>query len=85
MRVSGLARKPILCRVAAGATKEDLQCLRGAGAIVLLTEGTAADVSGLKETVASLPPRRPRREERTVVSLPRRAAAEANGDDDDDD
>ena len=84
-RVGLLGRKPLICKVAASAGKEELHCLRNAGVSVLLTSGTAADIAKLRETVMSLPPRRQRREERPVVSLPRGRPSQADDDDDDDD
>ncbi len=85
-RIAMLGRKPLVCKVAASATKEELQCLRNAGCAAVLTAGAPADAAKLRETVMSLPPRRQRREDRPVVSLPRgRAAAAADDDDDDDD
>ena len=82
-RTSGLARRPMLCETAASASTDDLQCLRAAGVVGLMTE--AAGVAQLKEAVKSLPQRKARREERPVVSLPRgQAAASEEGDDDDD-
>ncbi|HEX5139321.1 MAG TPA: hypothetical protein VFX19_00125 [Dehalococcoidia bacterium] len=82
-RVAGLGRKPLLSRVAAGASKDDLQCLRAAGVVAVITD--VAGLGQLKETVASLPPRRNKREDRAVVSLPRgNVTPEADDDDDDD-
>jgi hypothetical protein len=80
-RVGVLGRKPVLCQVQSDASSEDLQCLRAAGVVALVT---AADgVAALKQTVAALPPRRARRDDRTVLSLPRGQAA-ATADDEDD-
>lgn len=81
-RVAGLGHKPVLCLVASGASADDLLCLRAAGVVaVLASDG----VDTLKVAVAALPPRKTRREERTVVSLPRGAAPAPEHDDDDDD
>lgn len=83
-RVANLAHKPLLCHLTAVLEKDDLQCLRSAGAVGLLT--SAANVGALKEAVAALPARKQRKDDRPVVSLPRGAAAEPDhGDDDDDD
>lgn len=83
-RIATLARKPLLCQVAPGASKEDLECLRAAGVVGLIVEGGVEGVTRLRETVASLSPRRQRREDRPVVSLPRgQAPPEADDDDDD--
>jgi hypothetical protein len=82
-RTGGLARRPMICETAAGASADDLQCLRAAGVVGVMTE--AGGVAKLKETVKSLPQRKNRREERAVVSLPRGQAAASNDEDDDDD
>ncbi len=83
-RVAGLGRKPLISKTASGASKDDLQCLRAAGVAVVLTD--ASGVVSLKETVASLPARRHKRDDqRTVVSLPRGNAGTPEHDDDDDD
>jgi hypothetical protein len=80
-RAGAIARRPLLCEVTAEATSDDLLCLRAAGVAGVMTG--AAGVARLKDTVAALPPRRARREERAVVSLPRGQAAAQNDDDDD--
>lgn len=81
-RVHLLGRRPLICTAPADVSAEDLQCLRSAGVAVVLA-AAVAEVARLKEQVAALPPRRPRREERPVVSLPRgQAAAEEEEDDD---
>ena len=82
-RVAGLAGKPLLTTAPAGASKDDLRCLRSVGVSAVITD--AAGVATLKETVMSLPPRRGRREDRAVVSLPHSALATHDEDDDDDD
>jgi hypothetical protein len=83
-RVAGLGRKPLISKTASTASKDDLQCLRAAGVAVVLTD--ASGVAALKETVASLPSRRNKRDDqRTVVSLPRGNAGTPEHDDDDDD
>jgi hypothetical protein len=85
MRAASLAGKPLFVKVAADVSNEDLQCLRGAGVVAVLT---AADgVAKVKETVAALPARKSRKDDaRPVVSLPRGGATEEHdhGDDDDD-
>jgi hypothetical protein len=83
-RLGGLSRKPLLCQVKGDIGKEEAQCLRGAGVVALLA-ASPADVGRVKETVASLPPRRQRRDNRPVVSLPRGQAPQPDEDDDDDD
>jgi hypothetical protein len=83
-RISLFARKPIITRVQAGASKEELQCLRAAGVVVLLVDDASA-VSSLKETVLALPAKRQRRDDRPVLALPRAAAPAAPDEGDDDD
>jgi hypothetical protein len=77
-----IARKPILCLVPKDVSAEDLQCLRASGVAVVVTDD-AGTVARLKESVAALPPRKVKREERTVVSLPRGQAPAEHDDDDD--
>jgi hypothetical protein len=82
-RAGAIARRPLLCDTEASASADDLLCLRAAGVVGVMVG--AAGVAALKQTVAGLPPRRARREERAVVSLPRGNAAVAPEEDDDDD
>jgi hypothetical protein len=82
-RIAGLASKPLLTNAPAGASKDDLRCLRSVGVVGVITD--VAGIAELKETVKSLPPRRGRREERAVVSLPHGSVATHDDDDDDDD
>ena len=82
-RIAALARKPLLCKATSALTKDDLQCLRAAGCVGLLTD--AASVASLKESVAALPAKRQRKDDRPVVSLPRGSQAPAEEADDDDD
>jgi hypothetical protein len=82
-RVGGLGRKPLLAPAEASASKDDLQCLRSVGVIGVVTD--AQGIPALKETVASLPARKLKRDDRAVLSLPRGKLATNNGDDDDDD
>jgi hypothetical protein len=85
MRTASLAGKPLLVRVAADVSNEDLQCLRGAGVVAVLVAAADA-VTKVKETVAALPARKTRKDEaRPVVSLPRGGATEEHDHDDDDD
>ncbi len=81
-RIRMLAGKPLLCNTAPDLSKEDLQCLRAAGVLVLLTDSLEG-LAYLKETVASLPQRKQRRDDRPVVSLPRGAAPTESDDDED--
>jgi hypothetical protein len=82
-RTGALARRPIICETSSGSSADDLQCLRAAGVVAVLTD--AGGLAKLKETVKALPQRKARREERAVVSLPRGQAAVSDDDDDDDD
>jgi hypothetical protein len=85
MRAASLVGKPLLVRVAADVSNEDLQCLRGAGAVAVLV-ASADSIAKVKETVAAMPARKTRRDEnRPVVALPRSGAAEEHDHDDDDD
>jgi hypothetical protein len=84
-RVAAFTRKPLICQVGPNLTSEDLQCLRAAGVIAVVVDGQAEGIAALKETVASLPVRKVRRDERPVVSLPRGQMPQAEEDDDDDD
>jgi hypothetical protein len=82
-RIAALAGKPLLTRAPGNASKDDLRCLRSVGVAGVITD--VAGVAALKETVKSLPPRRGKREDRTVVSLPHGAVGGHEHDDDDDD
>jgi len=82
-RVHLISRRPLLCEVAPDATADDLQCLRSVGVAALLV-ASVDGIARLKETIAALPPRRQRREERPVLSLPRGQAPAVEDDDDDD-
>jgi hypothetical protein len=82
-RAGAIARRPLLCDLEASVSSDDLLCLRAAGVVGVMVG--AAGIAALKQTVASLPPRRTRREERAVVSLPRGNAAVTPEEDDDDD
>ena len=85
VRISTLARKPLVCAVKADVSKEDLQCLRASGVALVLVEGDPAGIARVKETVLSLPARRQRRDDRPVVSLPRGQVPSENDDDGEDD
>lgn len=85
MRAASLAGKPLLVKVDADVSNEDLQCLRGAGVVAVLV-AEADSVAKVKETVAALPARKTRKDDaRPVVSLPRGPAAPEEHDHDDDD
>lgn len=86
MRAASLAGKPLLVKVDADVSNEDLQCLRGAGVVAVLV-ATSDAVAPVKATVAALPARKARKDDgaRPMVSLPRGGAAEEHDHDDDDD
>ena len=85
-RISSFARKPLICKVKPDVGSEELQCLRAAGAALLLIEGGPGAIAPLKERVVALPARHQRRDDRPVVALPRgQAPAEEDNDDDDED
>ncbi|MPZ47741.1 MAG: hypothetical protein GEU75_00215 [Dehalococcoidia bacterium] len=83
-RVAQLTHKPMVCRVQPDASSVDLQCLRAAGVVALIADSAAA-VTMLKASVAALPARKQRKDDRPVVSLPRGQAPAEEDDDDDDD
>jgi hypothetical protein len=85
-RAASLAGKPLLVRVPSDVSNEDLQCLRGAGAVAVLVDSAEA-IAKVKETVAAMPARKNRRDEssRPVVALPRSAGGGEEHDHDDDD
>ncbi len=82
-RTGSLAHRPMLCETAPDASADDLQCLRAAGVAAVMTD--VAGLARLKETVKSLPQRKPRREERAVVTLPRGQAPAADDEEEEDD
>jgi hypothetical protein len=81
-RTGSLARRSMICETAATASADDLQCLRAAGVVGVMTD--AGGLAQLKDAVKALPQRKARREERAVVSLPRGQAAATDEDDEDD-
>jgi hypothetical protein len=81
-RIAGLARKPLICMAPNGLSQEELQCLRSAGAVAILTG--SSKVEEVKQAVAAMPPRRQRRDDRPVVSLPRGQIPGGDNHDDDD-
>jgi hypothetical protein len=85
-RVSALARTPLLVEVPADAEASRLQALRESGVAGVIVDGSAVGKLGkLRETVASLPARGKRREERSEAMLPTGVGAAAGHDHDDDD
>jgi hypothetical protein len=80
-RVGLITRKPLISRVQPDISSEDLQCLRAAGVVALVVD-SADGVTKLKESVAALPARRQRKDDRPVVALPRGQAPQEDDDDD---
>lgn len=77
-RVSVLARTLLLTEIPANANSSQLQALREAGVVGVITEGRAMDrLAALREAIASLPPRGRKREEHPEALLPVQALAEA--------
>jgi hypothetical protein len=73
-RIASLSRTPLLTEVAAEATGSHLRSLREAGVAGVIIDGKVlAKLSGLRETIESLPPRRRRRGGLGEATLPSRA------------
>ncbi|HWC30566.1 MAG TPA: hypothetical protein VG845_10845 [Dehalococcoidia bacterium] len=81
-RVGLITRKPLISQVQPEISSEDLQCLRAAGVVALVVDSPEG-VTRVKESVAALPARRQRKDDRPVVSLPRGQAPPEDDDDDD--
>jgi hypothetical protein len=85
-RVSALSRTPLLVDVPADAEASRLQALRESGVAGLIVDGSSLGKLGkLRETIAALPARGKRREERSEAMLPTGVGAAAGHDHDDDD
>jgi len=85
-RVSALSRTPLLVEVPADAEASRLQALRESGVAGVIIDGSSVGKLGkLRETIAGLPARGRRREERGDAVLPTAAAVAAGHDHDDDD
>jgi hypothetical protein len=75
-RVAALARTPMLTEVAADAGASHLQALRESGIIGVIVDSSAMGrLEGLRQTIASLPPRGRRKEERAEPLLPAQVMA----------
>jgi hypothetical protein len=84
-RMSVLARKPLFLEVRDALDSLDLECLRDAGVAALVTEvkgRSASRITGLRQAIGAMKPRRKARNEREAL-LPSVSHA-ADGDDDDD-
>lgn len=88
-RVGGLSRKPLLVQIAGDSSKEELLALRDAGVAMLgvdMKDRNAVDaIRKLRETVAALPRRRPRKEDKRQAMLPHGTGGSIEADEDDDD
>jgi hypothetical protein len=83
-RVSALGRTPLLLEIAGDAGASSLQALRECGVAGLVIEGSQlGKLEKLRETIAALPTRGKKREERGEAMIPAAAAASHNHDDDD--
>jgi hypothetical protein len=83
-RVSALGRTPLLLEVADDAGATSLQALRESGvAGVIIESSQLGKLEKLRETIAALPARGKRREERSEATIPAAAMAAHNHDDDD--
>jgi len=85
-RVLVLGRMPLLVEVADDADASRLQALRESGVAGVIIDGSSLSKLGkLAETIAALPARGKKREERSEAMLPAAAMAGHDHDDDDDD
>lgn len=85
-RIAALARTPLLIEVAADSDVSYLQALRDSGvAGVIVDSSSIARLGRLRETIAALPLRGRKREERGEAMLPAPALAGVSSDDYDDD
>lgn len=84
-RIFALTRKPLMARVPADITTDQLQALRDTNVAIVAIEG-AAGVAALRKTIDALPPRARRRDdERAMPVIPRSAPGAGDSDEDDDD
>ena len=85
-RLSALGRTPLLVEVSGDAEASRLQTLRESGVAGVILEGSALGKLGkLSETIAALPARGKKREERADATIPAGATAGHDHDDDFDD
>lgn len=84
-RIFALTRKPLLARVPASISRDQLQALRDTNVAVVAIAG-ADGVAALRKTIDELPPRARRRDdERAMPVIPRSAPGAGDGDEDDED
>jgi hypothetical protein len=80
-RIAALGRTPLLMEVDAGIDASTLQALRESGVVGAIIDGSSiGKVGKLRETIASLPPRGHRREEKAEATIP---AGVGGGEDED--
>ncbi len=85
-RVTALSRTPLLVELSADADASRLQALRESGVAGVIIDGSSLSKLGkLRETIAALPPRGRRREERSQAVVPSAAAVAYTDHDEDDD
>ncbi|HEV8574430.1 MAG TPA: hypothetical protein VGR43_06945 [Dehalococcoidia bacterium] len=85
-RVSMLSRTPLLVEVAADADASRLQALRESGVAGVIIDGSSlGKLAKLRETIASMPKRGHKREERGDATVPSAASMAYHDHDDDDD
>jgi len=83
-RVSALSRTPLLVEVPADAESSRLQALRESGVAGVIVDGSSlGKLEKLRETIAALPARGKRREERSEAVLPTAGVAAGHDHDDD--
>jgi hypothetical protein len=83
-RVSALSRTPLLIEVPADADASRLQALRESGVAGVIVDGSSIGKLGkLRETIATLPARGKRRDERSEAVLPTAGVAAGHDHDDD--
>lgn len=80
-RIAALGRTPLLMEVDAGIDASTLQALRESGVVGAIVDGSSIGKLGkLQKTIASLPPRGHRREEKAEATIP---AGVGGGEDED--
>lgn len=84
-RLASLARTALLAQTAADASASHLQALREAGVIGVIVDSSAIGrLAGLRETIASLPPRGRRPDDHADAVLPAQAMTDAGEEDEED-
>ena len=85
-RVSALGRTPLFVEISGDTDPSHLQALRESGVAGVIIEGSALGKLGkLSETIAALPARGKKREDRKEATIPAAAMAGHDHDDDYDD